>query len=170
MDERVPPCRVTAKAESRATPGRGEGLFAVAPIAAGEAVVEWTGRVMALAQWQRAPRRVRENSVQIGEDAYLVPDELASGDHVNHSCEPNAGLRGDRTVVAMRDIAPGEEITYDYATSDGSAYDEFACRCGAASCRGRVSGDDWRRPELQSRYRGWFSPYLAARIARGAGA
>ncbi len=164
----VPPCRLTPKAQGRAAAGRGQGLFAVAPIAAGEVIVEWTGRVMTFAQWRRAPRRIRENSVQIADDAYLVPDVLSAGDHVNHSCEPNAGLRGDRTVVAMRDIAVGEEITYDYAMSDGSPYDEFDCRCGAASCRGRVGGDDWRRPDLQRRYRGWFSPYLQARIARAA--
>ena len=164
--ERIAPPRLHPQAEGRAAPGRGEGLFAREPIGAGEPIVEWTGRVLTLAQWQRAPRRIRENSVQIGNDAYLVPDRLAPGDHVNHGCEPNAGLRGDRTLVAMRDIAAGEEIGYDYAMSDGSPYDEFDCRCGTASCRGRVSGDDWRRPELQQRYRGWFSPYLAARIRR----
>jgi SET domain-containing protein len=165
----VAPCRLTPKAASRITPDRGEGLFALETIAAGETIVEWTGRVCTLAQWRRAPRRIRQNSVQIGEDAYLVPDTLAPGDHVNHCCEPNAGLRGDRTVVAMRDIAAGEEVTYDYAMSDGSAYDEFECRCGAPACRGRITGDDWRRPELQARYRGWFSPYLAERIERAQG-
>ena len=161
------PARLSHKAEGRAAPGRGEGLFAREAIACGEPIVEWTGRALSLAQWQRVPQRIRENSVQIGDDAYLVPDVLVAGDHVNHSCEPNAGLRGDRTIVAMRDIAAGEEITYDYAMSDGSPYDEFVCCCGAPACRGNVTGDDWRRPELQERYRGWFSPYLAARIRRG---
>jgi hypothetical protein len=48
--------------------------------------------------------------------------------------------------------------------TDSSDYDEFTCRCGTALCRGQVTGQDWRRPELQERYRGYFSPYLQQRI------
>jgi hypothetical protein len=65
----------------------------------------------------------------------------------------------------MRDIAPGEELSFDYAMCDASDYDEFRCLCGAATCRGVVSGSDWRDPVIQARYTGWFSPYLVRRIA-----
>jgi hypothetical protein len=68
-------------------------------------------------------------------------------------------------VVAMRDIAIGEELTFDYAMSDGGDYDEFDCLCESNDCRGVVTGRDWRLPELQTRYAGWFSPYLARKIA-----
>jgi hypothetical protein len=64
----------------------------------------------------------------------------------------------------MRDIRPGEDITYDYAMSDGSAYDEFDCACGAAECRGFISGNDWQKPDLWLKYNGFFSPYLDRRI------
>ena len=47
---------------------------------------------------------------------------------------------------------------------DGSVYDEFDCYCGAHNCRGRVTGNDWKNPELWERYHGYFSPYLARRI------
>ena len=66
----------------------------------------------------------------------------------------------------MRDIKAGEELNFDYAMCDGSAYDEFDCYCGAEHCRGRVTGDDWRNPELWEKYDGFFSPYLALRIER----
>jgi len=46
------------------------------------------------------------------------PDPAEAGDLVNHSCDPNCGLVGAVLVVAMRDIEPGEEITFDYAMSD----------------------------------------------------
>ena len=62
-------------------------------------------------------------------------------------------------------IAAGESLTYDFAMSDGSGYDEFECSCGTVSCRGKITGNDWMQPELQLRYRGHFSPYLARRIA-----
>jgi hypothetical protein len=160
-------CWLNPKAQGRAAPGRGEGTWAREPIAAGEVIVRWTGRIVTANGLARLPARSRANSIQVDEHAYLVPPRLVAGDHVNHCCEPNAGLRGDRTLVALRAIAAGEEIGYDYATSDGSPYDEFACRCGSPHCRGAVTGEDWRRPELQARYRGRFSPYLQRRIDAG---
>jgi len=84
---------------------------------------------------------------------------------LNHSCEPSCGLVGATLLVAMRDIAVGEELTFDYATCDSSDYDEFECLCGEPTCRGIVTGLDWTKPELQERYAGWFSPYLQRRIA-----
>ena len=51
----------------------------------------------------------------------------------------------------MRAIAQGEEICLDYAMCDGSSYDEFDCTCGLPDCRGRVTGEDWKRPELWER-------------------
>jgi hypothetical protein len=49
--------------------------------------------------------------------------------------------------------------------SDGSPYDEFECHCGLPHCRGKIAGDDWKLPELWKKYNGYFSPYLARRIA-----
>jgi hypothetical protein len=40
------------------------------------------------------------------------------------------------------------------------------CQCGAANCRGTLTGKDWQRPELQKRYSGYFSAYLVRKIAR----
>ena len=65
----------------------------------------------------------------------------------------------------MQPIASGEEICFDYAMCDSTPYDEFECVCGVPLCRGRVTQNDWTRPELQNRYQGYFSPYLARRIA-----
>jgi len=87
--------------------------------------------------------------LQVDENHYLLSDVEGWADWVNHCCKPNAGLRGQVTLVAMRDIEPGEEICYDYAMSDGSAYDGFECRCERVGCRGRVSGDDWMLAEMK---------------------
>src|SRR4051794_18963702 len=70
---------------------------------------------------------------------------------LNHSCEPNVGFGGNIVLVAMRDIAAGEELTTDYALFDD--YDgEMTCSCRTARCRGVIGGRDWRLPELQRRY------------------
>ena len=108
----------------------------------------------------------QSRSIQVEEDLYLVSDEMPEpGDMLNHSCDPNCGLSGSTVLVAMRDIAEGEELTFDYAMCDASDYDEFACLCGQATCRQVVTGADWRDPVIQARYSGWFSAYLSKRIA-----
>jgi hypothetical protein len=67
----------------------------------------------------------------------------------NHSCDPNLWWTDPYTLAARRDIAPGDEITNDYATSTGAAGFTMSCRCGTAMCRGIVTGEDWRRDDLQ---------------------
>lgn len=148
----------------------GHSVFAREPIAAGELLVVWGGRVVTRAELATLTERERRHSLQVEEHLYLAPvDPPEPGDYVCHSCDPNAGLSGQIALVALRDIAPGEEVCYDYAMSDGSDYDEFDCACDSPRCRGRITGDDWRRPELQARYAGHFSPYLQRRIERLSG-
>ncbi|AGK57099.1 nuclear protein SET [Hyphomicrobium denitrificans 1NES1] len=134
-------------------------------IAKGELIVVWSGTLVTGEELNGMPPTVRRYSLQVEENQYLVSlSDCEPPDYVNHSCDPNSGLSGQITLVAMRDILPGEEITYDYAMSDGSPYDEFTCSCGSPHCRGHVSGEDWRRSELWQRYAGYFSPYLQRRI------
>jgi hypothetical protein len=145
----------------------GHAVQAVAPIAAGEIITVWGGRIVNATQAADLPSGYREHNIQVEEGMYLapvIPDD--ESDYVNHSCDPNAGLSGQIVLVAMRDIAAGEEVTFDYAMADGDGYDEFPCACGAPSCRGRVTGNDWKLPELWQRYKGYFSPYLQRRIDR----
>lgn len=145
----------------------GHSVFAAGPIEKGELIVVWSGKLVDRATLESLPASVRRYSLQVEEDNFLVSlTDCEPADYVNHSCAPNAGLSGQIALVALRHIAEGEEITYDYSMSDGSAYDEFQCLCGSPECRGRVSGDDWRLPEVQVRYSGHFSPYLERRIAK----
>ena len=143
----------------------GHAVQANEPIPAGEVVAVWGGRIVNAAQAAELAPGFREHNIQVEEGLYFAPmiaDE--ESDYVNHSCEPNCGLAGQITLVAMRDIKAGEEITFDYAMADGDGYDVFPCACGVASCRGNVTGDDWKQPALWDKYKGYFSPYLQRRI------
>lgn len=142
----------------------GHGVFALQRIAAGERLVVWGGEIVTGERLATLPPGERRLCLQVEEELYLWTTREGPADWINHSCDPNAGLQGQITLVALRDIDPGEEICFDYAMSDGSPYDEFDCHCGALECRGRVTGEDWRRAELQDRYQGFFSPYLQRRI------
>jgi SET domain-containing protein len=157
---------LSPKAEARPAGEKGWGSFAVETIAAGETVAAFGGWVVTGAVLETLSADRRSRSIQVDADLYVVSGETPeAGDMLNHSCEPNCGLLGQSLVVAMREIGPGEELCFDYAMCDSRGYDEFRCRCGRPNCREIVTGSDWREPGLQERYAGWFSPYLARRIA-----
>ena len=148
---------------------QGRGFFAAEPIAKDEIVAVKGGHIVGGQEIAELRRRLGPVEIQIAEDLFIAPvnEEEREGSMIfsNHSCEPNIGVRGEIVFVAMRDIAAGEELTHDWAMTDDDS-DSMTCRCGTASCRGTVTGKDWKRPDLQARYAGYFSAYLAERIRR----
>lgn len=153
--------------KGQASPIAGRGLFATAPITAGETVAVKGGHIVTTAELHALPAPLPNSEVQIADGLHLAA--LTEEEYepvmlfINHSCEPNTGFAGNVVLVAMRDVAAGEELTTDYALFDDSA-ETMRCSCGTPSCRGLINGDDWRREELQRRYAGYFSAYLAARL------
>ncbi len=158
---------LSSKCEVRRVDEKGGfAVYASEPIRKGELLVVWSGTLVDGDTLGRLPANLRRHSLQVEENHFLVSlTDSEPADYVNHSCNPNAGLSGQIALVAMRDVEAGEEITYDYAMSDGSGYDEFDCKCGAPQCRGWVGSLDWTNRELWVRYAGYYSPYLALRIA-----
>jgi uncharacterized protein len=159
---------LSPKLEVRAVPDKGGlGAFAREVVSADEVVAVWGGIIVNADQLETLSHAEQQHSVQIEEGLYLATIGGAeSADFINHSCDPNLGLRGQIALVALRDIEVGEEVCFDYAMTDCTPYDEFECRCGSAVCRGTVRGDDWQLPELWAKYAGYFSPYLQRRIDR----
>jgi len=157
---------LSPKLEARQNPAKGgKGIFALQAIEPGELLIVWDGIIVPYERLIHLPAAVLSHSVQVEEGLYQVLERGPEpADYLNHSCNPNAGMNGQIAVVAMRGIHQGEEICIDYAMVDGSPYDQFECQCGEPECRGAVTGEDWARPELWERYRGYFSPYLQRRI------
>ena len=98
------------------------------------------------------------NLLQTGQRTYILLDP--PGVFANHSCDPNAGIRGNRRLVALREIREGEEIRFDYSTTMDEEMWTMPCRCGAATCRGTVA--DFKTLPLEIRRR-----YLALGIVQG---
>lgn len=156
---------IDPKCEAHEHPFGGCGVFASEKIQKGELVSMWGGKILRADQLDPDMLRFTQRVLQVDEHLYLLTaEEQEPNDCFNHSCDPNLGFFGQIGLVAMRDIEAGEELTFDYAMSDGGPYDEFDCYCGSPSCRGKVTGNDWQLPELWIKYKGYFSPYLARRI------
>jgi uncharacterized protein len=158
------------KTEVRESKIHGRGLFATADIAKDEIVAVKGGHIVSGEQLrERITPRLGPVEIQIDDDLYIAPvseeERELSMLYSNHSCDPNIGVRGEITFVAMRDIRAGEELTHDWAMTDNGDY-SVKCNCRSSECRGTLTGKDWQRPELQPRYGGYFSTYLAEKIAR----
>lgn len=87
------------------------------------------------------------HSFQVGWDTHVDLDEPARC--INHSCDPNTGIQdnshGGFDFIALRDIAPTEETTWDYETSEYVSIAVAHCLCGAANCRTAIRGFQHRR-------------------------
>lgn len=155
------------KCEARDHADGGCGVFAREKFLKDELVSLWGGRIIHKNDLDPAMPCFTQRVLQMDEELYLLTAaQKEPNDCFNHSCDPNLGFRGQIGLVAMRDIDTGEELTFDYAMSDGEPYDEFECHCGSSNCRKKVTGDDWKLPELWNKYKGYFSPYLTRRIEK----
>jgi hypothetical protein len=144
--------RVAKLYRVRRSPIHGTGVFAIAPIAKGTRVVEYLGDRVS---HEEADRRYEDKAADDNHtflftvDDRIVIDAGVGGNEarwINHSCDPNCEtvIEDKRVYIeAARDIAPGQELAYDYMITrePGDPPDieqVFACRCGAANCRGTM--------------------------------
>lgn len=149
----------------------GQGTFATRHLGQGTLLLVIGGHLATLEEEAKLPQGMQDAGVQIASNLVLTPriSELAGSiNYVNHCCNPNSGFQGQIFLVAIRDIAQGEEITFDYAMclGDGphAAPYKLECHCGSAQCRGWITDTDWMIPDLQTRYQGFFQPYLQTRM------
>ena len=164
-------CWLLPSVEVRRSTIEGRGLFATEPVAAGSVVGRLGGRLVDGAEL-RALLAAAELSASYVDTITVLPDLhlVLPGRHPigygNHSCDPTLWHVDAYTLAARRDIAAGEEVTVDYATQTAEAGFTMACHCGSALCRGTVTGDDWRRPELQRRYGDHWVPAVLLLLGR----
>ncbi len=158
------------KIELRQDTLAGRGVVATADIGRDEIVAIKAGHIITRNEIEQATAAAGDMALQIDEDFYLAPrtaDEVdAMSVFINHSCDPNVGFRGQVVYVAMRDIKAGEELCHDYSMERSDDY-ALDCHCGSALCRGKVTGQDWKLPELQQRYGDYFSIYIRNKFQRG---
>ena len=147
----------------------GFGLFAVEKIKKGDLLIDFStgpGKFLTEEEAQVLYAQGNDYMLQIDDDLFFVAtnkEELEDVDFLNHSCDPNCGIRGTLQIVAIKDINPGDEMVFDYAMSEYAEY-EMKCECSSPLCRKVVTGNDWKIPELQKKYNGFFSTALQKKI------
>ena len=137
----------------------GRRLIAIRPIAAGMRIFAITGREV------RVPTRY---SVQVGPGLHLDPDctrdelDLVKRyfwRYLDHDCDPTTVIR-EREVIAVRDIAEGGGVTFDYNTTEFELTEPFQCHCGSDSCVGVVRGARHLTLAQRARVAHWLAAHL----------
>jgi SET domain-containing protein len=156
------------KTEVRESAIEGRGIFAIEKIEKGEVVTIKGGHIFDRQKLSELEKNLGSAEIQISEDLFIGPvtKEEREGAmlFLNHSCDPNVGVKGQIIFVAMRDIQPGEEITHDWAMTDDDDATKMKCNCGSTKCRGVITGKDWKNKDLQKRYKGYMSWYIEEKI------
>ncbi len=168
---------LTKKVAVRSSGINRRGVFAIKPIKRDEVIAVWGGHIVTERDFRRLARTSFKNiddyATRLADEFYLVSSlqgGLEDDDFFNHSCDPNSGIKGQLIMVAMRDIALGEEVTYDYCMTDADFNYTFDCSCGAPGCRGKITTADWKKTQLQKKYKGYFSWHVQEKINRLKGA
>lgn len=146
----------------------GVGVFTMKAITEPEAVMRIGGRFFAASE-RRTSAVLTSTAIAVAEDLLLgepAESQRDLSDYLNHCCAPNLGFADAVTLVASRLIEAGEELTVDYAywEADETWVLKSPCHCGAAGCRRRITGSDWRRHELEEALTRWASPFIRRRI------
>jgi|SRR3989344_2391582 len=164
--------RVSSRLASGKSDIHGDGVFAKEKIMHGEKLMEFGGDL--ISKKQASSGNYRSRSVWIvSPNHYLaLPNtdtEESLDEHLNHSCDANAWLIDEVTLIAKRDIEVGEEITLDQGTwnFEYSAYtdNKEPCSCGAENCRKVLTENDWKIPSVREKYKGHFHPMIQKLIS-----
>ena len=132
------------------------GCYTSHRIKKGTQIIEYTGPRISVREANRKYKHTTRTYLFGLDDEKTVIDGEGVSAFMNHSCDPNCEpdeISGHVWIFALRDIKPGEELTYDYSLYDGELDDESLCRCGAKKCRGTMYSE-WelkRRAKLRKK-------------------
>lgn len=116
----------------------GRACIATRKIEKGEILCKMGGPIITLKEFSEKYEINDCTPLQIGKDQFI--DLLEPYVCFNHSCDPNAGLRNDGVLFALKEISEGQEIMYDYSTSVDDLWWKMDCRCNSNNCR-KIIGD-----------------------------
>jgi len=128
----------------RPSPIHSVGVYTSAPIRKGTRVIEYVGRRITPEEADRLYEGAERTYLYGVGDGKVVIDGEGMAAYLNHSCDPNCEvdeIKGRVWIFAVRDIAAGEELVWDYNLYDDD--DPAPCHCGSSKCRGTMYSREW---------------------------
>ena len=139
----------------------GLAAFATAPIQAGERIAVFEGETYEADDALTLAPIMRDHAIQVGPKTYVF-GYRGLAHCLCHSCEPNCGIRNYTEIFAARNIASGEQLTWDYRCSENSTWKLDTCLCGSKRCTSVIANYDSLPAEMRKEYlsKGMVSEWL----------
>jgi uncharacterized protein len=128
----------------------GKGIFASKVIKRGEIISYFKGEKYKITNQSKQDALANPNWIAVGKNTWM--DTNPPLRFTNHSCNPNASIKGKVTLVALRNIQKNEEVTIDYSITEGDPRWFMKCLCGEKKCRKVVSSVQSLPYEIYKRY------------------
>ena len=147
----------------------GKGVYSNNFLEEGEIVAIWGGKIYTANEIESLSRSLPHfltHTVSVCPGYYLGSENLFEFDdceYFNHSCEANVGVKGQIVLVTRKKIYPGEELTFDYDTTEMFS-EPFQCKCGMKLCRGIIDGTGWSDEGFLDRNKEYLSWYMQDRL------
>ena len=150
-----------AKVYVAKTENTGKGLFAKIDIKKNEIIFSVQGKIIKESKYHSGSYyKMGPRWLAIGKNTWISPFRSNPWWFINHSCNPNAGLRGKTTVVAMKNIKKGNEITIDYSITEDDPSWQMKCECGHNNCRKVVKSVRFLPENIFRKYKQFIPKFL----------
>lgn len=136
----------------------GKGIFALKPIKKGDVIFIVKGKVV---KSKFGPQENKHpNMIGYSNKKWIMPFKSNPLYYLNHSCSPNAGIKGKVTFIAMKPIKKDEEITLDYSIAEEDPSWRMKCKCRDKSCRKTIRSIQFLDKKLFKKYYSYIPDYL----------
>lgn len=135
----------------------GKCLIAREDISKDEEIASFDGEMYTADKITDLPKDVADHAIQFEEHKWRESNSFAR--YINHSCEPNCGIKNLFTLVAMKDIKKGEELLWDYDMTEDCEW-RMDCLCGTPSCRKKIGSFALVPDSTREKYKGYISEWL----------
>lgn len=136
----------------------GRGLIALRNFKKGQIVFIIKGNMVRWEVHNEAESLYGPDWIGISKTKWINPDGFAR--YLNHSCNPNCGIKGKVTVRALKDIKEGDEITIDYSTTEIDELWHMKCNCGNNNCRKNVKSIQSLPKKVYTKYTPYIPTYF----------
>ena len=135
----------------------GKGVFALKDFKKDELILHINGKVIETDDPSSFPKEIQDHWFPFdkngGKRKYVLPE--APWKYLNHSCNPNAAIKNNKDIVAIRPIKKGDEIVFDYAMNNIDDW-KMECKCGSENCRKIISTIDKLDDETKKKYQNYI--------------
>ena len=136
----------------------GTGILLTEPVKKGKTISYIRGKIRRLKIKNLKDSLSHSCWIGVGKEVWIDPGYPFR--YLNHSCEPTAGVKGKVTLVALKDLKPGEEVTVDYSLIEGDPAWFMNCQCGNKSCRRVIRSVEFLPPKTFKSYLPYIPSYF----------